>query len=476
LSLFFIDQVDNYKDGGHLKEAFREEFNKLKQRDRYSGLYEDKTAEDVSGSYFSEYKTEQSIKDDTEAYELIMKDKEQLLSLDEPVEFIFSHSALREGWDNPNVFNICTLNNTHSNVRKRQEIGRGVRLPVNQEGDRIFDKNINLLTVIANESYEDYVSKLQTQYEEDTGKDDDVRERVKDRRDRTEVEPKEEVLESNEFQNLWESISVRTRYRSKINTEKLIKKASETISQMSVSDPQIKISKARVESREENLDYRMEGASIESLDSTYSVPNIIEELSEELNITKSTVSEILQESSCLEELFKNPEDFIRQAKDIIGGLLEEQVLEDIEYVETEDSISKEIFRELTTYSDRTIDVSKSVYPKVIFDSEGEREFAERLDNREGEVELFIKLPPEFQLDTPVGPYNPDWAIVFNKKDEKGEALGLKLYLIRETKFVSGIDQLRETEKKKIDCAKEHFEAINVDYDTVTEVEEDLIDR
>ena len=168
LTLFFIDRVDNYfNENGWIRTFFEKRFAKIQK-----GFKEikSKRAASVHSGYFSKKKTEKAMEQDREAFDLIMRDKERLLSLDEPVEFIFSHSALREGWDNPNIFNICTLNYSHSQIKKRQEIGRGIRLCVDQNGERIFDNDINRLTVIANENYVEYVSRLQTEYEEEYGR------------------------------------------------------------------------------------------------------------------------------------------------------------------------------------------------------------------------------------------------------------------------------------------------------------------
>ena len=171
LSLFFIDEVANYtQEDGYIRRAFEEEFVRLQQQTRsWAEAYRDADVEAVQGSYFSEYKSESYMESDADAYDLIMKDKERLLSFDEPTEFIFSHSALREGWDNPNIFQICTLNRTISTLRKRQEIGRGMRLAVDQTGERIFEKQVNILTVVANESYREYVDRLQDEYMAEVG-------------------------------------------------------------------------------------------------------------------------------------------------------------------------------------------------------------------------------------------------------------------------------------------------------------------
>ena len=208
LSLFFIDKVDNYNTKeGFIRKAFENSFNKHKKD--YKD-FKDKPAAKAHRGYFSEKKTDKSIKKDKDTFDLIMKDKERLLSFNEPVSFVFSHSALREGWDNPNVFNICTLNRTFSDMKKRQELGRGMRLPVDHEGNRITDQE-HILTVIANESYEEYASKLQKEYEEEYGDESKGIKPSNARKKKTLILKKEYCL-NPEFKELWKQIAQKTQY------------------------------------------------------------------------------------------------------------------------------------------------------------------------------------------------------------------------------------------------------------------------
>jgi len=238
LSLIFIDHVKNYRkytDGGPMNgkyaEWFEKAYNKLKEKDRYSDLnlpdadivHDGYFAKDRKGQWKDSHSGES--KADRDTYELIMKDKERLLSEDEPLQFIFSHSALREGWDNPNVFQICTLNETKSEIKKRQEIGRGLRLPVNQDGERIRDDNINILTVIANQSYEDYAQELQREIESETSVSFEGR--VKNKRERRTVDTNKSFKTNEDFLALWNKIKHKTRYKVSYDTDELIKKASE---------------------------------------------------------------------------------------------------------------------------------------------------------------------------------------------------------------------------------------------------------
>ena len=249
LSLFFIDRVANYtKDDGIIRTIFEQEFEQLKTK--YS-RFQQYSAKDVREGYFSTNKSGDAI--DTEgrtvaqreaekkAFTLIMQKKEQLLSFDEPVSFIFAHSALKEGWDNPNVFQICTLNQTASEIKKRQEIGRGLRLCVDQDGNRIFDEDINVLTVVANESYEEYAAGLQREYVEE-GEEAPPKPK---RPQQSTVHRKDELFYSDDFQSFWEKLCQRTKYNISIDSNKLIKQCINQLNNNDFPEPKIVLSKGR---------------------------------------------------------------------------------------------------------------------------------------------------------------------------------------------------------------------------------------
>ena len=260
LSLFFIDRVANYtNDDGIIKVLFDNTFNRLKKSDEYFCKYE---ANEVRQAYFAKKKNKKgeeeevdiSIEDkdkkkeerelEKKAYELIMKDKEKMLSLDDDickVSFIFAHSALKEGWDNPNVFQICTLNHTISETKKRQEIGRGLRLPVNQQGERISEEGINILTVIANESYESYVNNLQKEYLENG----DI---APERPSNAKKEPakrNDKIFRSKDFQDFWNKICKSTDYKINVNDTEIIKNSILKLNKLTFPEPQIVITKGK---------------------------------------------------------------------------------------------------------------------------------------------------------------------------------------------------------------------------------------
>ena len=261
LSLFFIDKVSNYADeDGVIRLLFDKCFNELKREARYAE-WRGKRAEEVQAAYFAESKKggksvfadskTGEAQRDAEAYQLIMKDKERLLSFDEPTCFIFSHSALREGWDSPNVFQICTLNQTASEMKKRQEIGRGVRLAVNQAGKRVHDAQFNLLTVIANDSYANYVRQLQTEVAEEFGGAASAP-KPQNARERGVVRPNKEMMLTPEFRELWERIKHKTRYKVEVDTESLVAEVVAALDEASIELPQISIGRGRVVADEED--------------------------------------------------------------------------------------------------------------------------------------------------------------------------------------------------------------------------------
>ncbi|HOG44397.1 MAG TPA: DEAD/DEAH box helicase family protein [bacterium] len=564
LSLFFIDKVSNYrhydKDGntqkGKIAKWFEESFKELVSKPRYSqfGSYD---LDKIHDGYFAQDKkgkvkdTKGDTKDDDDVYQLIMKDKERLLSMEEPLRFIFSHSALREGWDNPNVFQICTLNETRSEMKKRQEIGRGLRLPVNQQGERVFDEAINRLTVIANESYEDFAKKLQTEMEEDfgikfgkidkyafskiikvvdgedvkigqeksekiweelknnnyideegtiTGKFDpdnvffsleigyefaDMKEeivdimqsfrfsrRIENKNKRKDVKLNKRVYMSPEFKELWDRISQKTTYSVNYETDELIENAAIEVSNMGVIEP------VKIKSVKAGFDIKKEGISSQELynrvnfvENDNPLPDIISYIQKRTELTRRTIAEILKKSGRLDDFTKNPQKFMDEVTKNIKRVLNRIMIKGIKYEKIDDywvmsRIEEEIDKGMVRYMNKLLEVQRSVYDNIEYDSSTEKEFAKKLDSRD-DIKLFMKLPSWFKIETPVGGYNPDWAIV---KVDEGEE---KLFLIRETKSTKEYEKRRVHENDIIACARAHYEAFEgvVSFEVVTKAEE-----
>lgn len=565
LSLFFIDKVANYRvyndNGtvslGKLGQWFEEAYAELSAKPIYTGLLPFDVAQ-LHNGYFSQDKqgrakdTSGKTADDEDTYSLIMRDKERLLDPNEPLRFIFSHSALREGWDNPNIFQICTLNETQSVDRKRQEIGRGLRLPVNDHGERVHDEAVNRLTVIANESYEDFARKLQAEFEEDFGirfgriakidfaklirlaedgtetpigqeasariwtelknggyinaegaildtfdpknphfdlkvsaafadlKAEIVDElqkrlfknRVVNARDRKKVNFRKEVHLGEAFRALWEKISQRTRYRVTFETADLIAWAVARIQEniptieparIAIAKRDIDITEAGVAADRE-LDFRTYDAEPVTV-----LPDILACLQKETELTRHTLVEILKRCGRLDEFKINPQSFMSQVGKQIAAALHDLMLEGIQYERVAGQcwemsrIERDAEKGIVRYLNNLYEIQnkeKCLFDHVEYESEIERQFAMDLDNNVN-VKMFIKLPSWFRIDTPIGPYNPDWAFVA-ERDET-------LYFVRETKSTLDKEERRLKEDQKINCGKRHFETIGVDYDVVTKL-------
>ncbi len=488
LSLFFIDKVSNYADeDGVIRVLFDKCFNELKQEARYAA-WRDKRSADVQAAYFAQSKKggkavyEDSktgeAQRDAEAYQLIMKDKERLLSFDEPTCFIFSHSALREGWDSPNVFQLCTLNQTASEMKKRQEIGRGVRLAVNQDGKRVHDGQLNLLTVVANDSYASYVRQLQTEVAEEFGSAVNAL-KPQNARERGVVRPNKEMLLTPAFKELWERIKHKTRYKVEVDTEALISEVVAALDNAKIELPQISIGRGRVVADEEDsfsVQHTGEGSF------TYRVPggaNVVGYMEHRLThttpamrLTRRTLLQILKRTRNQQAAIDTPSEFAKVAVGFIREKITQQLIDGITYEQIGEVYEmRQLDCELESWKDCMVPASRSVYDAVIYDSEVERVFVEGLEQRE-DIRCYLKLPAFFIVPTPIGDYNPDWAIVKEERDAFGVPSGEKLYLVRETKGTADASQLRLDESRKIRCGERHFrDALDVDYRVVASADE-----
>ncbi|MCX6758503.1 MAG: DEAD/DEAH box helicase family protein [Candidatus Nealsonbacteria bacterium] len=477
LSLFFIDRVDNYvKEGSLIRTIFIEEFDQLK---RNYPRFQNISADVVHKGYFASKRergltvfcdTRGDSKIDKDAYDLIMKDKERLLSFSEPVCFIFSHSALKEGWDNPNIFQICTLRDTNSLMKKRQEIGRGLRLPVDVNGDRVYDQNINILTVVANESYQEYVRNLQFEFKE-SGYTETPE--TQDARDQKISIKTTKNIDSVDFKALWEKINKRTKYNLELNTQGLIKEAVKKLNERDITNMAVTVDKVNVYFGDNGKIETIYGGQAVGarLKKEILIENLVERIAKETGAAKNTVYEILAQAENIDLLFENSEEYIRSAIVIIKNCLNDILINDgLRYIPTGEIWEiKLLFKEVEGLLSKSVKSDKSAYERVVFDSAGEKKFAESLENSPN-IRVYAKLPRGFVVDTPLGGYTPDWAIVW--KTDEGE----KLYLVRETKFGYN-DLLKElplVERQKILCGKKHFSAIGFDNYEVAQ-KEDLSD-
>jgi type III restriction enzyme len=594
LSLFFIDEVAKYKQydasgqafNGRYADMFEEEYKQVISNlqleigdgDEYFKYLDGITAEETHAGYFSIDKKSQRMidsklgdrrertSDDADAYDLIMKNKERLLDLREPVRFIFSHSALREGWDNPNVFQICTLKQSGSDVRKRQEVGRGLRLSVNQNGERMDTNllgedvhNVNVLTVIANESYDSFAKGLQTELAEAVAdrprmvtadlfknkviKDASGAEQVVDielaqniyeglitsgyvkkgiltdkyyedkkngsleiaqeaadckesviaildsiydsrsmqpenaRKNNVELKLDKSKLGLPEFQKLWANINAKSVYVVEFDQDELIQKAISALNrELRVSKIFFKVetgSMTDIQSREqlqqgsafvkeENEVYKAEISASSAV--KY---DLVGKVVTETGLTRKAVVSILRgiEKTVFGQFANNPEEFIIKAAQIINEQKATTIIQHITYNKLDAVYDTTIFTEPSLKGQLGVNAmaaKKHLYDHILYDSSNERVFAESVDTS-NEVAVYVKLPNGFFISTPVGKYNPDWAIAFHEGKVK------HIYFVAETKGSMSTMQLREVEKAKIHCAREHFKAISTDsvvYDVV----------
>ena len=595
LSLFFIDEVAKYKQydaagqpmNGIYAEMFEEEYKDIISNlqigmgeDDYMKYLSAIPADKTHAGYFSIDKKgrmidskiarKETTTDDVDAYDLIMKNKELLLDRNpkkSPVRFIFSHSALREGWDNPNVFQICTLKQSSSDVRKRQEVGRGLRLCVNQDGERMDTNvlgndvhNVNILTVIASESYDSFAKGLQNEIAEAVAdrpttvtaelfigkviKDDKGNEQIVDgdtgraihfdlivngyidkkgvltdkyyedkangelkvaeevadsaasvieiidsiydsramqpenaRSNNVELEVDESKLAMPEFKALWEKINAKSVYVVDFDTEELIRKSIDSLdSKLRVSKIYFKVETGAMEQIKSKEDL-VNGASFVKEESA-SYGNVVAassnikydligKLVDETGLTRKAVIQILQgiQPETFNQFKNNPEEFIIKAAALINDEKATAIIEHITYDVMDDKYGTDVFTDPTIKGRLGVNAMKAkkhLYDHIVYDSSNEQAFATELDTNTN-VAVYVKLPDGFYISTPVGHYNPDWAIAFYEGTVK------HIYFVAETKGSMNSMQLRLIEESKIHCAREHFKAISngeVIYDVV----------
>ena len=487
LSLFFIDKVVNYREytangaqKGKFAKWFEEAYARVVSKPKYAGVMDGLSASEVHNGYFAADKSGQwkdssdtkgeggRTKDDDTAYGLIMKDKERLLDINEPLRFIFSHSALREGWDNPNVFQICTLNETSSQMKKRQEIGRGLRLPVDIDGQRVHDDSINILTVVANESYAEFSRKLQTEIEEETGIH--FGGRIKNRANRQIIKFQKSRALDPAFKELWDKIKHKTTYRVAIDTEKLAAEAANELAQVAISKPHIADTKTLIDSMNNDSGFMVRETGFNTYaarQTEVKMPNLLADIQRQTQMTRRVIFDVLDRAGMFEQMAINPQQVIDETAQAINRVKRRLAVDGVKYHRTGEYYDMTLFEndELQTYLyDAAMksgaiavgDQAKTIYDYVAVDSEAEREFMQSLEDN-ADVKFYIKLPSWFKIDTPVGKYNPDWAVAFDGDE--------RIYFVVETKGSDDINDnhLSANERSKIIAARQHFAEIDVPY-------------
>ena len=472
LSLFFVDKVVNYRSydaaGNPVKGKFAEWFEEIYQeyisKPAFKELDKYLVVETHNG-YFSQDKkgsfkdTSGETKADDDTYSLIMKDKEKLLGLDNSLRFIFSHSALREGWDNPNVFQICTLNETKSEIKKRQEIGRGLRLAVDQTGKRSYDQNINRLTVIANEAYDDFAKALQKEIEDDCGVE--FTGRIKNKRERTAIKYRKGFEADPKFLEIWEQLKKKTSYRVDYRTDELITLSAKAIKDLpEIKAPSVRSTKIGITMTNEGVGTNYVGEKVESYDNYFwQIPDVLGYIQSKTELTRSTIEAILTKSGRINDILINPQLFLDLATQAIKRTLYDLMIHGIKYqkiggLDYEMTLfeAQELEVYLNDFSFKVTDTSKTIYEEFVpLDSGIESQFAKDCETSD-QIKFYFKLPNWFKIPTPIGNYNPDWALVF--EDDK------KIYFVAETKDTGtpqvDLSKLSGDEQIKIKCGKAHF--------------------
>jgi type III restriction enzyme len=478
LTLIFIDKVANYyPTDGKFRKWFTEAYTKQSKRSdlKILGLPD---VSKVHAGYFAvsangeakDSKDNLTTESDVAAYELIMKRKDLLMSPDEPLRFIWSHSALREGWDNPNVFTIATLNETKSTMKKRQEIGRGLRLPVMSNGERCMDHELNRLTVVANESYDSFAEQLQHEIEADTSTTF-AKGNIKNKRGGRKVSLKDSAKLDPAFKALWTVISAGTTYEVDYDTADLIKRAVVKMTEdpnERITATYVRVSPGALSMSEKDgvIGTAIPGSRApHKVEQRHPIPDIVGRLADDVHLSRRTVAQILTQSGRLGEIAINPALFMQKAGKAIDDAMAEVMVAGIRYDRTaneqaEYAMTRLTTEEATAFSEIELSLEKSVMSEVVWDSDTEREFAEAVNNRE-DVKWFIKLPWWFKVETPVGNYNPDWAVC-HMTDGGARCV----YLVKETKGVKSWGDLHKSEQLKIQYGKKHFDALEVSYEWV----------
>ena len=485
LSLIFIDRVANYMgDDPILKNLFVEQY-KAVYAERNDGILPTAShIEAIQGFYFAKATggdftdREASMTNNREIYDLILRRKDELLSLDNPVQFIFSHSALGVGWDNPNVFNIATLNESYSDIKKRQEIGRGLRICVNQAGQRVYDlsttpdhERINRLTVVPNETYQSFVGQYQEQIKEIYGSVGaaPVMQHTHKGVVKNSVNFRRNPSVSEAFKRFWEKLARKTDYVVAFDEEGLVQRATEQINAISLPDAIIQVSSQTIAVLgQTTADTQTTDGGTEDYRARvqFSPMDLVEELSETTGLGYRTLFRIVQGLTCHTEIVKNPPRFILEAARIIRNEEFDALFRKLTYQLTDETFPfdfDDYVKDLD--ANRVVDTPRrGVFDKVVVDSATiERPFALGADN-DPNVVCFLKLPDYYQIKTPIGPYNPDWGVVMKRKSLlNGQEA--EFYFVIETKGTNDLNDrkaLTEAERNKIRCACKHFEALGID--------------
>lgn len=483
LSLIFIDKVANYMgEDPTIKNLFIEKY-KTVYPEYHDGQEPDpQHIQDIQGYYFAttgkgEFTdSEVTMKSNKEIYDLILKKKEELLNTDNPVQFIFSHSALGVGWDNPNIFNIATLNTAYSEIRKRQEIGRGLRICVNQQGQRVYDTastrdtdRINDLTVIPNETYETFVTQYQEEIKEVYGTAKagatftHTHKGTPANQVAFKLNPATAIQEA--FKKFWAAMAKKTDYTVDFDEQAVIDRATAEINKVTISDYVAEVSSQRITAmKESGFESDYQGDEKYKLKANFAPLDLIEELSENTGVSYNAMFSIVSGLTNFNQLIKNPPRYIQAASNIIRKAELEEMVRKLEYHTTGESYPFNFADEMKNIDPKNyVETPQSgVFDKMLVDSDVETMFSKGAD-KDPQVVCFLKLPSYYKIKTPIGYYEPDFGLVMKRKSLKNGNES-EFYFVIETKGTNDINDikaLKESEIYKIKCAIKHFKTLGV---------------
>ncbi|MCX6252166.1 MAG: DEAD/DEAH box helicase family protein [Bacteroidetes bacterium] len=484
LSLIFIDKVSNYMgEEPKIKKLFVEKYKAIYPEYNEGKIPTDQHIHDLQGYYFAQNSkgefsdNEGGLKEQKKIYELILQKKDELLTIGNSVEFVFSHSALGVGWDNPNVFNIATLNTAYSEIRKRQEIGRGLRICVNQNGQRVYDalnaedaELINQLTVIPNETYETFVTQYQKEIRDIYGSASagaGMKHTHKGKpQDEMSFKRNTDKNIDDAFKRFWKSLAEKTDYTIAFSEENLVIRATEQINLIKIADYVAEVSSRNIGTiSEEGITDTFAGAETYKLKAKFTPLDLVEELSENTGLSYNTLFKIVTNISNLVHIIKNPPQYIHTAAAIIRNIELDEMLRGLDYHLTGESFpfSFNDFVKNVTIADYVETPNRGVFDKMLIDSNVEYDFAKAADNQP-EIVCFIKLPSWYKIQTPIGEYEPDFGLVMKRKSLKNGKES-EYYFVIETKGTNNIDDkkaLTASEVYKIKCAMKHFTTLGVE--------------
>ena len=417
----------------------------------------------------------------SEVFDAILRDKKELLTYGDSVanriEFIFSHSALGVGWDNPNIFNIATLSNSYSEIKKRQEIGRGLRICVNGEGQRVYDKlnvaddeRINQLTVIPNETYETFVTQYQEEIKEayGTSKAGAGMTHTHKGKPQNEVHFKRNTNDelNKAFKRFWNALAKKTNYSVGFDEEALIERSKEALNNIDIADYEAEVSSRSIGTiTEDGIENEFGGKESYKLKAYFSALDLVEELSENTGLSYTTLFRIIDGITNYSHFAKNPPQYIHQASALIKNIELEEMLRGLDYHLTDETFPFEFDDYVKNIDEKGYEPTpkRGVFDKMLVDSDVEKSFAKATD-LDDEVVCFLKLPSYYKIQTPIGEYEPDFGIVMKRKSLRNGKEG-EFYFVIETKGTNDINNkkaLKESEIYKIKCAVKHFATLGVE--------------